>query len=106
MKKQLFKVRPAFQIEATEEPLIARAGLVLPYEMAKALKLPQIIDQELPPAGISHGYRPSQFVMPLILMLHGGGKMFRPKVNDPDEELVVWPFDIKWAVGSGVNCPF
>ena len=74
MKKQLFKVRPAFQIEATEELLIARAGLVLPYEMAKALKLPQIIDQELPPAGISHGYRPSQFVMPLILMLHGGGK--------------------------------
>ena len=74
MKKQLFKVRPAFQIEATEEPLIARAGLVLPYEMAKALKLLQIIDQELPPAGSGHGYRPSQFVMPLILMLHDGGK--------------------------------
>ena len=50
MKKELFKVRPAFQIEATEEPLIARTGLVLPYEMAKALKLLQIIDQELPPA--------------------------------------------------------
>jgi hypothetical protein len=74
MKKQLFKARPTFQIEATEEPLIARAGLVLPYEMAKALKLPQIIDQELPPAGSGHGYRPSRFVMPLILMLHGGGK--------------------------------
>ena len=74
MEKQLFKVHPAFQIEATEEPLIARAGLVLPYEMAKSLKLPQIIDQELPPAGSGHGYRPSQFVMPLILMLHGGGK--------------------------------
>jgi len=27
------------KIEATEEPLIARAGLVLPYEMAKSLKL-------------------------------------------------------------------
>ena len=45
MKKQLFKVHSAFQIEATEEPLIVRAGLVLPYEMAKSLKLPQIIDQ-------------------------------------------------------------
>jgi hypothetical protein len=32
--------------------------------------------------------------------------MFRPIVNDPDEELVVWPFDIKWAVGSGENCPY
>ena len=74
MKKQLLRIRPAFQIEATEEPLIARAGLVLPYEMAKALKLPQIIDQELPSAGSGRGYRPSQFVLPLILMLHGGGK--------------------------------
>jgi hypothetical protein len=46
MGKQLFKIRPAFQIEALEEPLIAKAGLVLPYEMAKSLKLPQIIDQD------------------------------------------------------------
>jgi hypothetical protein len=30
--------------------------------------------------------------------------VFRPNVNDPDEELVVWPFDIKWAVGNGENC--
>ena len=58
----------------TAKTRIARAGLVLPYEMAKALKLPQIIDQELPPAGSGHGYKPSQFVMPLILMFHGGGK--------------------------------
>ena len=29
-----------FKIERTDEPLIARAGLVLPYEMASALKLP------------------------------------------------------------------
>ena len=28
-----------FKIERTGEPLIARAGLVLPYEMARALKL-------------------------------------------------------------------
>jgi hypothetical protein len=42
--------------------------------MAKALKLPQIIYQELPSAGSGHGYRPSQFVIPLVLILHGGGK--------------------------------
>jgi hypothetical protein len=74
MKTKLPKASRGFEIEGTEEPLIARAGLVLPYEMAKALKLPQIIDGELPPAGSGHGYAPSQFVMPLILMLHGGGK--------------------------------
>jgi len=40
-----------FKIEQTGEPLIARSGLVLPYEMAKALKLPQVIDRELPGPG-------------------------------------------------------
>ena len=63
-----------FKIERSDEPLIARAGLVLPYEMARALKLPQVIDRELPPPGSGHGYKPSQFVMPLVLMLHGGGE--------------------------------
>ena len=63
-----------FKIEGTDEPLMARAGLILPYEMARALKLPQVIDRELPPPGSGHGYKPSQFVIPLLLMLHGGGK--------------------------------
>ena len=63
-----------FKIEKSDEPLIARAGLVLPYEMARALKLPQVLDRELPPPGSGHGYKPSQFVMPLVFMLHGGGK--------------------------------
>jgi hypothetical protein len=74
MKKKLPGTGPIFEIEATDEPLIARGGLVLPSEMAKALKLPRIIDRELPSAGSGHSYAPSQFVMPLILMLHGGGK--------------------------------
>jgi hypothetical protein len=63
-----------FKIEQTGEPLIARSGLVLPYEMAKALKLPQVIDRELPGPGSGHSYKPSQFVMPLVMMFHGGGK--------------------------------
>jgi hypothetical protein len=74
MKKRLPAGPPIYEIEATDEPLIARGGLVLPYEMARAIKLPQIIDREMPAAGSGHGYQPSQFVMPLILMLHGGGK--------------------------------
>ena len=63
-----------FEIEQTDEPLMAREGLVLPYEMAKALRLPDVIDRELPLPGSGRGYKPSQFVMPLVLMLHGGGK--------------------------------
>jgi hypothetical protein len=74
MKKKLPSSGPIYEIEATNEPLIARGGLILPYEMGRALRLPQIIDREMPAAGSGHGYAPSQFVMPLIMMLHGGGK--------------------------------
>ncbi len=63
-----------FKIEQSKEPLMARGGLILPYEVAKALKLSVVIDKELPSPGSGHAYKPSQFVMPLILMLHGGGK--------------------------------
>ena len=64
-----------FEIEATDEPLIARAGLVLPHQMAVALGLPHRIDCELPAPGSARGYAPSAFAMPIILMLHGGGKV-------------------------------
>ena len=63
-----------FKVVATDEPLVARGGLVLPYELARTLKLPKVIDKELPLPGSGRGYKPSQFVMPLVLMLHGGGK--------------------------------
>ncbi|MBI4333904.1 MAG: IS1380 family transposase [Chloroflexi bacterium] len=64
-----------FEIEATDEPLIARAGLVLPHQMAVALGLPRKIDCELPAPGSPRGYAPSAFAMPILLMLHGGGKV-------------------------------
>ena len=63
-----------FKIEGTDELLIARAGLILPYEMAKALKLPNVIDRELSQPDSGRRYKPSQFVLPLVLMLHGDGK--------------------------------
>jgi hypothetical protein len=74
MKKKLPRSGLRYEIEGTDEPLIARGGLVLPSEMAKALKLPQVIDHEMPAAGSGHSYRPSEFVIPLIMMFHGGGK--------------------------------
>ncbi len=63
-----------FKIIPCDEPPVARSGLLLPYEIAKALKLPRVIDKELPRPGSGRGYKPSQFVMPLILMFHGGGR--------------------------------
>jgi hypothetical protein len=63
-----------FKVVATNEPLVARGGLILPYEFARAIKLPRVIDEELPLPGSGRGYRPSKFVIPLILMFHGGGE--------------------------------
>lgn len=62
------------QVEETEEPLVARGGLVVVYEMAQALGISQGVDKELPPPGSGRGYKPSQFVMPMLLMFHGGGR--------------------------------
>jgi hypothetical protein len=60
-----------FKIVATEAPLIARGGLVSPYEFARSLKLPKVIDKELPRPGSGRGYKPSEFVMPLYLSFQG-----------------------------------
>jgi len=64
----------SFEIERTDEPLVARGGLVLPHQMAEALGLPKKIDQELPLPGSGRGLPPSAYVMPLLMMLHGGGR--------------------------------
>ena len=63
-----------FDIAPTEAALTAHGGLVLPYEVAEALRLPKVIDRELPRPGSGRGYKSSEFVIPMILMLHGGGK--------------------------------
>ncbi len=75
-----------FKIERTDELLIARGGLILPHEFARTLKLPVVIDRELPRPGSEHSYRPSQFVMPLIVMLHGGGKKLEDMREIREEE--------------------
>ena len=63
-----------FQVVTCGEPLVARSGLLLPYEMAKASKLPKVVDRELPQPGSGRRYRTSQFVLHLILMFHGSSK--------------------------------
>lgn len=54
MKKRPKEGLLPFRIEQSDEPLIARGGLILPYEMARALKLPKVIDTELPHPGSGH----------------------------------------------------
>ena len=63
-----------FKLEITQEQLTAHAGLALFGEFMHALDVPGQIEKALPKPGSGAGYRPSQFLEPLLLMLHGGGR--------------------------------
>ncbi len=63
-----------FKLAATDEQLTAHAGLAMFGEFTRAMGLAALVDHELPEAGSAKGYKPSAFVEPLTLMLHGGGR--------------------------------
>ena len=63
-----------FKLEATEEMLTANAGLALFGEFAQGLGLARWLAQEMPKPGSGRGYEAGAYVMPLVLMLAGGGR--------------------------------
>ena len=63
-----------FKLAATEDSITAHAGLALLGEFAQGIGLGRELDRRLPAPGSAAGYRPSQFVLPLVLMLNGGGQ--------------------------------
>jgi hypothetical protein len=63
-----------FKIEMTRDLITPHAGLALLGEFAVGLGLLQSVDTYLPKPGSGAGYRPSEYIFPLILMLNGGGR--------------------------------
>jgi len=63
-----------FKLTSTSEQLTAHAGLALFGEFCSAMKLSEQINGNLPAPGSAKGFKPSTYVQPLILMLHGGGR--------------------------------
>jgi len=63
-----------FILETTDEVITPRAGLILFGEFLHGLMLNQRTDKYLPLPRSGRGYKPSAFILPLILMLNGGGK--------------------------------
>jgi hypothetical protein len=63
-----------FKLETTCDMITSRAGLALLGEFARALDLPRALDEHLPKPGSGSGYRASEHVIPLLLMLTGGGR--------------------------------
>lgn len=64
----------SFKLESTRDMITSHAGLALLGEFAFALGLPRFLDEQIPKPGSGSGYRAAEHVMPLILMLNGGGR--------------------------------
>lgn len=63
-----------FKLAASDESLTAQSGLALYGEYLRAMGVGCLIDHELPGPGSAAGYSPSVHVLPLVLMLAGGGR--------------------------------
>ena len=63
-----------FSLAATEESMTAQSGLVFHGEFIQGLGVHRWLEQEMPKPGSKRGYGPTQHVLPLLLMLTGGGR--------------------------------
>lgn len=64
-----------FTIESTSEKLTPRAGVAVFGEYLKGMDIEKLCNTNLPLAKHPNGYAPFEFVYPLILMLHSGGRV-------------------------------
>jgi hypothetical protein len=75
-----------FKLEQTEDLITAHAGLALLGEFAIGMGLLEAIDKSLPAPGSGAGYRASEHILPLLLMLNGGGRSLEDlrQIRDDD----------------------
>jgi len=63
-----------FESATTRDTITARAGLALFQEAALALGVRRSIKENLPAPGSGPGFKPQEYVLPLVMMLCGGGR--------------------------------
>ena len=63
-----------FKLEVTKDLITPHAGLALLGEFAVGLGVLKALDKNLPAPGSGAGYRASEHILPLLLMLNGGGR--------------------------------
>jgi len=63
-----------FGLKSTNEKLTPRTGVAILGEYLKGMKLEKICNANLPKAKRNNGYSAFEFIYPLILMLHSGGR--------------------------------
>lgn len=75
-----------FKLEQTRDLITAHAGLALLGEFAIGMGLLEAVDKSLPAPGSGAGYRASEHVLPLVLMLNGGGRSLEDLRQIRDDE--------------------
>lgn len=63
-----------FKLEMTNETITPHAGLIIFGEFANGLGLPKIIRAEMPKPKSAAGYNAEEYIIPMVLMLNGGGQ--------------------------------
>lgn len=64
----------SFKLEITKDTITPHAGLALVGELAVGIGMLKAADRELPGPGSGAGYKASEYMFPLVLMLNGGGR--------------------------------
>ncbi len=63
-----------FKLESTNEKLTPRTGVAILGEYLKGMNFKELCNANLPKAKRNNGYTAFEFIYPLILMLHSGGR--------------------------------
>jgi len=63
-----------FKLESTNEKLTPRTGVAILGEYLKGMNLEKLCNDNLPKAKRNNGYSAFEFIYPLIIMLHSGGR--------------------------------
>jgi hypothetical protein len=74
IRRSVAQERLDFQLASTRDTITGRAGLALFQEAALALGVWKSIKENLPAPGSGHGFKPQEYVLPLVMMLCGGGR--------------------------------
>ena len=64
----------SFKLETTHDLITSHAGLILLGEFAIGTGIKRYLDKDLPGPGSGAGYKVSEHIFPLIIMLNGGGR--------------------------------
>ena len=62
-----------FKLKRTEEQVTARSGFALYAEFMKAMRVTELVNEYFPKGGSGNSYKASEYIIPISLMLYGGG---------------------------------